>query len=474
MVARKRWCLAISGKPSANDTTTITISASQPQRNGKQQSLVAIRLRAKPQTLSDSQLSLGWSSSQNFVITRARLEAKDQPSVSLGLAQASFEQTGFPASATLDSDAKSGWAVAGHAGKDCEITWTLTKPLAWPVEDSLQLILEQNFGSHHLLRGFELSLAFDATPPEQLAQQRIENVRASFAKWLDNTRPQIATWQLENPQGVSANMARLQPQSDGSYLAIGDISKRDEYQFQMNLAAGTTAIMIEGLTDPSLPKRGPGRTYYEGPLGDFFLSEIRLRSPSSSDNLIDTAWVDFAQAGREAEKALDGDPLTGWSIDGQQGSDHRMVVRLKEPLAQATQATLVLLFERYYAAPLGRVRLWTTTAKSLGKSSATIAPQTQNQIASTKEPGTTEGVAWELFLNQSEELTSINGRIKELEKSRPKHPTTLVMQPRPDGFVRATHRYHRGEFLNRAKRFPPRYPNSFRMLAALRRVTGWS
>lgn len=88
---------------------------------------------------------------------------------------------------------------------------------------------------------------------------------------------------------------------------------------------------------------------------------MSIKGPSDSALAIRQAWVDFALNGREAEKSLDGDPLTGWSIDGEQGVPHRMVVALKDPLNQPTLATLVLLFERYYAAPLGRVRVWSTS-----------------------------------------------------------------------------------------------------------------
>ncbi len=140
----------------------------------------------------------------------------------------------------------------------------LSQPLDYPNERPIRLILDQNHGTEHLLRGFKIELSFDQAPPEETVRQRHERASAAFAQWVETTRSHTGSWSLVKPSAVAANMARLEPQSDGSYLAIGDISKRDEYQFQMSLEAGTTAIMIEGLTDPSLPKRGPGRTYYEG------------------------------------------------------------------------------------------------------------------------------------------------------------------------------------------------------------------
>lgn len=443
-----------TGKPSAKDTTTIELaSASDPSSSSDaKRRLVAIRLKALAnRSEGNAQPSLGWSSTENFVLTQTRLEVEGNSASSLSSASATYEQPGYPASASIDREAKTGWAVGGHDGKPCEITWTVSPSVTWPSETPVRLIIDQNHGSEHLIRRFEVSLAFDETPDELVAQRRDEYATKAYTQWLSTARQETGNWKLLKPKDVSANMARLEPQSDGSFVAIGDISKRDEYQFRLNLEAGTTAIMIEGLIDPSLPKRGPGRTYYEGPIGDFFLSEVTLRAADDTPLTLEQAWVDFAQSGREAAKSLDGDPLTGWSIDGEQGEPHRMVIALKQPLTSDQAAALVLLFERYYAAPLGRVRLWSSKAIGLGGAAARLPPELQNQLAETNSSEvhpSRSGPLWDAFLSQASELSSINARIRELQKARPKFATTLVMQPRPAGFVRTTHRYHRGEFLS--------------------------
>lgn len=156
--------------------------------------------------------------------------------------------------------AKTGWAVGGHDDKPCEIEWTLARPVAWPTDKPINLILEQNHGSEHLLRGFQLSLAFSQTPTEQLA---VQGRSKPINRFPNGSMPRVSKSVLGNFSNhgpCAANIAPLEPQSDGSYLAIGDISKRDEYQFQLELEPGTTGLMIEGLVDSSLPRRGPGRT----------------------------------------------------------------------------------------------------------------------------------------------------------------------------------------------------------------------
>ncbi len=288
--------------------------------------------------------------SQNFVITRATLRLRSQEVLTFSGATATFEQSGYPAADSVDARDQSGWAVAGHAGKPCEVTWLLTTPFASKPGQAFQLTLEQKFGGKHLLRGFEVSLLY-ASPQATTG----DHAQRQFGEWLRSQGNKSAYWHLVKPAEARANLARLEPQSDGSYLAIGDITKRDEYTFDLKeLPLGTTALMIEALTDPSLPKRGPGRTYYEGPAGDFFLSEVTVAGNEQPLKIKD-AVVDFALAGREAEKVLDGDPLTGWSIDGRQGQAHRLVIALINPVSTPSNAVLRLLFERYYAAPMGRV-----------------------------------------------------------------------------------------------------------------------
>lgn len=485
-----RWIS--SGKPDEQDVTTIHLSATacatstdsvgqMPQPNRAAHRIVAIRLRALGNDeasrgkQADAKPSLGWSSTENFVITRAHLESTP---VQLIGARATYSQPTFDARGTLDDDPKSGWGVGGHASNPCEITWFLSEPLPFPRDAlanasgaaptidaasneaaGLKLVLEQAYGSSHLLRGFEISLGVSDDSDEKLAAARRQQLSADLGSWLASVKADMASWQLLKPSKAKANLARLEPQADGSFLAIGDITKRDEYTFEIQqLPRGTAAVMAEAMVDSSMPKRGPGRTYYEGPIGDFFLSEITLATQGQAALAIRDAWADFAQSGREASKSIDGDPLTGWSIDGRQGEAHRLVIALAEPLKQAQDVDLHLLFERYYAAPLGRVRLWSTTSP-VAASCAGLPAELQNAIAeATPAEALRRPQLLETFLSQAPEVSGINAQVAALRKQRPKLATTLIMQPRPAGFVRPTHRYHRGEFLNPRETVDPSVP----------------
>ena len=63
-----------------------------------------------------------------------------------------------------------------------------------------------------------------------------------------------------------------------------------------------------------------------------------------------------------APRIIDGDPQTGWSINGGQGKPHAVVFTLAEPLENAGELAVQIICERYYAAALGRFRISTTDA----------------------------------------------------------------------------------------------------------------
>src|SRR5207253_1898819 len=137
----------------------------------------------------------------------------------------------------------------------------------------------------------------------------------------------------------------------------GDMTKRDVYDltFAEDLM-GVTAFRLEALPDDSLPTRGPGRVYYEGPPGDFFLSELTLRADGTMIRFA-KASHSFASSGSSAAAAIDGNTDTGWSINGGQGKRHTAVFSVAVPLSETKKVSLQLLFEKYYAAGLGHFRI---------------------------------------------------------------------------------------------------------------------
>src|SRR5207237_7847176 len=69
----------------------------------------------------------------------------------------------------------------------------------------------------------------------------------------------------------------------------------------------------------------------------------------------------YAGGKSSAAAAIDGDPRTGWSIEGGVGRRHTAVFTLDKPLDGAREVEVAMLFERYHAAGLGRFRIAVTT-----------------------------------------------------------------------------------------------------------------
>jgi hypothetical protein len=255
---------------------------------------------------------------------------------------------------------------------------------------------------------------------------------------------------------VESNLPRLTVLPDASVLASGDQSKRDVYDlaFHPDLR-GVTALRLEVLPDDRLPKGGPGRVFYEGPFGDFFLSEITLTAGGRSVKLA-RASQSFADGKHGAAAAIDGDPHTGWSIKGGQGRAHAAVFNLAEPLADSRNVEVRLLFERYYAAGLGRFRIAVTTDTRPAEARGLPAEiEDQLMIPAERRTAGQRQRLLDHFLTVAPELAAEREAIQQLRNQVPAYPTTLVLSERPPDNPRPTHVHHRGEFLQPEERVEP-------------------
>ena len=196
--------------------------------------------------------------------------------------------------------------------------------------------------------------------PRPEKERRNANREARFREWLAREASAAVRWTPLTPVKASSNLPHLSVEADGTVFVSGDQSKRDLYRLEFrNELSGIRAIRLEVLPDDRLPNHGPGRVFYEGPAGDFFLSEVQVTADGKSMRLAG-ATSSWPKA-NSASVAIDGDPQSGWSINGGQGRAHSAVFRLGAPLRNADEVVVELLFERYHAAGLGRFRISVTT-----------------------------------------------------------------------------------------------------------------
>jgi len=159
-----------------------------------------------------------------------------------------------------------------------------------------------------------------------------------------------------------------------------------------------------------------------------------------------------------AVKALDDNTQTGWASAGNEGKPSYAVFVLEKPLTAKT-AKLKLVFERHYAASLGRFRVSATTAEGAkarefpGEIEALLTIPSEKLTADQRES------LLRHWATVAPELKVARDEIDALRKQLPVPPTTLVMQERPGENPRATYRHHRGEFLQPKEAVTPGVPS---------------
>ena len=208
------------------------------------------------------------------------------------------------------------------------------------------------------------------------------------------------------------------------------------------------------MPDERLPNGGPGRIFYEGPFGDFFLSEVTVKAGGKPAALKQVV-VSGPNPGAAAP-AIDGDPQTGWSVGTEPGKAHTAVFALAAPIENASDLEIQLLFERYYAAGLGRFRLSVTadprpvTAPHLPTSIEELL-----LIPANRRSAAENDALHAHYLMVAPELAKEREAIEALRKQMPTSPTTLVLAERPPESPRPTFMHNRGEYLQPTERVEP-------------------
>ena len=320
--------------------------------------------------------------------------------------------------------------------------------------------------------------ALEANLPEQLPAGIEEQERANdssssespsvrfekkFQHWVAEHERTAVEWSTIRPTEMKSNLPKLTLLEDGSILSTGDITKRDVFEFAFRIEVGggpVSAIRLEAIADPSLPAGGPGRCYYEGRKGDFFLSELtatyagrRARFHSASHSY---GKLTIGSGNAMAMNVLDGDGSTGWSTAEREGESHYLLLNLSEPIVADGELHITLTFERHFAASLGRLR-WSVAAVNHELFARDLPVEIEALLAGPSSRRTREDWA-ELrmcYARTAPELAKAREPIDRLRGQRSSLPATLVMSERDDGIRRPTFRHHRGEYLSPREQVEP-------------------
>ena len=316
--------------------------------------------------------------------------------------------------------------------------------------------------------------AKDLTPEAKSEQSRLA-FQSKFTAWADQQRAAAVDWKVAVPSELKTNSPKLETLEDGSIYSTGDITKRDV--FELTIAKESlgsqpiTALRLEALPDSRLPAGGPGRCYYEGRRGDFFLSEVSLRDGERQIKIREGSHSygknGLGSGSAEAKNVFDGDGSTGWSTAQREGEAHQLVLVLDEPLQVTDSLKIEMLFERHYAlVSVAFVGLSLLPIKSRLRKISPLRfkrPWSKSQINGQRRNVNNSSVHFALTCD---ELKEARKEIDQLRKTIPAAPTTLVLQERAADNPRPTHRHHRGEYLSPREEVTAAIPELFRQLTA--------
>jgi hypothetical protein len=304
-------------------------------------------------------------------------------------------------------------------------------------------------------------------------------MQSRFAGWIEGESKRASKWQIIRPTAMKTTMPHLEQQADGFILGSGDISKSDVYDLSFKTPIkGVTAIKLEVASHPSLPNDGPGLTYYEGPIGGFFLSElqafqngqrVKITNAEATNEEEEDKINDAAAAAKPTKKAarkaaakktnnamatLDAEMSSGWQVLGGFGQSHAAVFHFEKPIDLTNGFDLKMLFEKHFACPLGHFRLSVTTsdhAEAIGH-----PLEVENALA-TNDPSKREALMRE-FLVTAPEMKQAAAPLLAARRQMPRGQATLALKERPSSNPRPTNRYHRGEYLQPKETVPPAVP----------------
>lgn len=249
----------------------------------------------------------------------------------------------------------------------------------------------------------------------------VPDLDAAQAEWEGAQAQTLqARWTVLQPSELkSTGGATLEKREDGSVLATGDNPDKDVYEFVATTdVTGITAIRLEALADPSLPKGGAGR--FDN--ANFVLSEFEVEVAPAADPAEATpvafaaANADFSQEKFDIAGAIDGKPETGWAAAGFDRPESRTAIFMPRERIGFPGGSLLrirLKHESEFAKhAIGRFRLAVTADPAMAP--ADLGPWYMNGPYKAETGAKALETAWEPETAVDLEATYEDGRVKWL------------------------------------------------------------
>ena len=303
--------------------------------------------------------------------------------------------------------------------------------------------------------------------------------RERMEAWIEKVRGGQPEWVVLRPKpiDISTGGARYLPMEDGSFLAQGFAPPQSRPRFVVETGLETIqAVRFELMTDPNLPRNGPGRSIKgTGALTEFELETAPADDPENGKKVeFSRATADIRLAEHSLDKmfqklendcrttgpasfAIDGDAETAWGIDagpGRRNQSRKAVFTLSEPIRNSGAARLTFVIAQEHGGwngddnqnyNLGRFRISITSDPS---AEADPLPARVRELVGKRSSERTAAENGEIFRywrTTVAEWSGVNERIEELWNQYPEGTTQLVLNERHE--KRTTKILERGDFL---------------------------
>ena len=293
-----------------------------------------------------------------------------------------------------------------------------------------------------------------------------------MAAWEERARQEKQDWVvLEDATIFAAFGTKFDRLEDGSFMAKGDNSTGNNYVIKARTPLkNITGFRLELLTDPNLPRSGPGRSNE----GGLFVSEFSVEAaPADKPEALEKVALggvtaDFSHPDFPVKNVIDGDLKTAWSIDagpGRRNQDRKAVFATKTPVGfdGGTNLTLQVAQKQDTTISLqggkpniGRFRLSVTTTPS---PLADPVPAAVRRVLAVPAASRTREQLHEVYLyylTVDPQGAAALKAIDEVMKAWPYGPTTLALAPRP--IPRETRLFKRGDWRKPAEAVEPGVP----------------
>ena len=309
------------------------------------------------------------------------------------------------------------------------------------------------------LPGFEREIeerSSTLTKIENALLEEAKNTGVEYEQWLSEKGKILDSenyWLVTEPVEVKGD-STFTPLPDRSILLGGGIPLNDTHRLAVKTAhpVSVRSIRLEALPHPDLTGGSLSPSFN----GDFLLSEIRL-TKNGNPVPFQSAKATLEATDRRAAAAIDGDPLSGWSVGGGKTETASAVFTLTEPLTldPADEIEIALAYlsreEQYF---IGRFRV----SLSVGDVPGDELTQSLSAALLSDSPDILAEEFRESTPALAERRKQRDQAREALEAARAASKTRVMIMRERSGEARPTHVLGRGLYDQPGEKVSPEVP----------------